>query len=56
MRLPVVVAEQASQAAPTLQFSRFTGREIRFDELVLQPLVIPFFVVVSAELVNRPPE
>ncbi len=52
----VVVAEQASQTSPAPQFPRFTGSEVRLNELVLQPLVVPLVVVVGTELVDRSPE
>ena len=51
----VVVVEQTSQAFPTLQFPRFTSSEVSLNEVVVQPLVIPFSVVLEAKLLNRSP-
>ena len=52
--IPVVIAEQSTQplVAAHLPFSRIF--KVRFDELILQPLVVPLPVVVLAELVDRP--
>ena len=41
-RIPVVVTEQSSRSLATCNFSISRRREFRFNDLVVQPLVVSF--------------